>query len=253
MDELELSGRRHISTKRAGKEHGYHSDYIGQLIRGEKVAGQKVGRSWYVDEESLRVYLGKNPVPEVPSQKSSGLLSELPSPAEDSAGQTFAPELPTTAESVLEIEEEIEIKKPEVVAEVVIAEIKEEPVEIKKVVPAPKIEENKEENKIEIHIPRAKNPIVPSGGLTYLPDDEPLLPTVRTRATDEETASVVESEDSETISAPRRSLHVGRTTLVVLLALVVVGLSATASAFISATTTVAEGQTASVHYSLWSQ
>lgn len=57
MDELELSGRRHISAKRAAKEHRYHSDYIGQLIRSNKVAGQKVGRSWYVDAASLDAYL----------------------------------------------------------------------------------------------------------------------------------------------------------------------------------------------------
>ena len=59
MDELEISGKRYISTRRAGKEHGYHSDYIGQLIRGGKVAGQKVGRAWYVDADSLAIYLGK--------------------------------------------------------------------------------------------------------------------------------------------------------------------------------------------------
>ena len=62
MDELEISGKRYISTKRAAREHGYHSDYMGQLIRGKKVAGQKVGRAWYIDEESLNAYLGKAPM-----------------------------------------------------------------------------------------------------------------------------------------------------------------------------------------------
>ena len=57
MDELEISGKRYISTKRAAKEHKYHADYIGQLVRGKKVVGQKVGRSWYVDAESLAEYL----------------------------------------------------------------------------------------------------------------------------------------------------------------------------------------------------
>lgn len=59
MDELEISGRRYISSRRAAKEHKYHSDYIGQLIRGGKVEGQKVGRAWYVDAESLSTYLSK--------------------------------------------------------------------------------------------------------------------------------------------------------------------------------------------------
>lgn len=59
MDELEISGKRYISSRRAAKEHGYHSDYIGQLIRGGKVVGQKVGRSWYVSEESLLAYFNE--------------------------------------------------------------------------------------------------------------------------------------------------------------------------------------------------
>jgi hypothetical protein len=57
MDELEIAGRRYLSTRRAGKEHRYHADYIGQLIRSGKVVGKKVGRSWYVEEESLITYL----------------------------------------------------------------------------------------------------------------------------------------------------------------------------------------------------
>lgn len=56
MDELEISGKRYISSRRAGKEHRYHPDYIGQLIRGGKVPGQKVGRAWYVDAEALKAY-----------------------------------------------------------------------------------------------------------------------------------------------------------------------------------------------------
>jgi len=64
MDELEISGRRYISSRIAAKEHKYHADYIGQLVRGGKVAGQKVGRAWYVDAESLAEYLGK----EVPAR-----------------------------------------------------------------------------------------------------------------------------------------------------------------------------------------
>jgi len=58
MDELEISGRRYISTARAAKENKYHSDYIGQLVRSGKVLGQKVGRSWYVEVGSLNQYLG---------------------------------------------------------------------------------------------------------------------------------------------------------------------------------------------------
>ncbi len=63
MDELEISGRRYLSAKRAAKENRYHSDYIGQLIRAGKILGQKVGRAWYVDAESLEKYLEAAPEP----------------------------------------------------------------------------------------------------------------------------------------------------------------------------------------------
>jgi hypothetical protein len=59
MDELEISGKRYISSRRAAKENAYHSDYIGQLIRGGKLIGTKVGRAWYVEEASLLEFLGK--------------------------------------------------------------------------------------------------------------------------------------------------------------------------------------------------
>ena len=42
MDELEISGKRYISSRRAAQEYKYHADYIGQLVRAKKVAGQKV-------------------------------------------------------------------------------------------------------------------------------------------------------------------------------------------------------------------
>lgn len=59
MDALHISGKWYISSRRAAKEHGYHSDYIGQLIRTGKVKGQKVGRSWYVLADSFSEYLEK--------------------------------------------------------------------------------------------------------------------------------------------------------------------------------------------------
>jgi hypothetical protein len=59
MDELEISGKRYISTRRAAKEYKYHADYLGQLIRGKKLVGRKVGRSWYIDLDSLTTYFGQ--------------------------------------------------------------------------------------------------------------------------------------------------------------------------------------------------
>ena len=61
MDELEISGKLYISSKKAAKQNKYHVDYIGQLIRGGKIIGTKVGRAWYVEASSLASYLNKEP------------------------------------------------------------------------------------------------------------------------------------------------------------------------------------------------
>lgn len=86
MDELEISGKRYISSVRAAKEHKYHSDYIGQLIRGGKVVGQKVGRAWYVEAKSLAEYLGKEvpargPVAKKVKPEPIAVEEKIPAPA----------------------------------------------------------------------------------------------------------------------------------------------------------------------------
>ena len=47
-------GREYISASRAAREIGYHSDYIGQLCRSQKVPGKLIGRTWYVDLNALK-------------------------------------------------------------------------------------------------------------------------------------------------------------------------------------------------------
>ena len=78
MDELEISGKRFISSKRAAKENRYHVDYIGQLIRGGKIVGTKVGRAWYVDENSLAAYLGKEAAIASTNANTARIFSEAP-------------------------------------------------------------------------------------------------------------------------------------------------------------------------------
>lgn len=58
MDELEIQGKKYISSKRASQLTGYAKDYIGQLARGGKLPGTRVGRAWYVDEEALKALAG---------------------------------------------------------------------------------------------------------------------------------------------------------------------------------------------------
>jgi hypothetical protein len=51
--DLFFDGKEYISASRASKKLGYSQDYIGELIRKEKVPGKMIGRTWYVELESL--------------------------------------------------------------------------------------------------------------------------------------------------------------------------------------------------------
>lgn len=53
MDELDLSGKKYISAKRAASLTGYAKDYVGQLARAGKIAATRFGRAWYVEEASI--------------------------------------------------------------------------------------------------------------------------------------------------------------------------------------------------------
>jgi outer membrane biosynthesis protein TonB len=175
MDELEISGKRYISTRRAAREHGYHSDYMGQLIRGGKVAGQKVGRSWYIDEQSLAAYLGKAPASETLAQ-----------PATEPAPAPVIQHEPESAPSAIKKEPQPEpapvVVKEEPQPEATVEEIKVIEAAKEEIAPEPqKVEEiqkevEEEPTKIPIHIP--KEAIQEIGGLRYAHDDSPSLPIV---------------------------------------------------------------------------
>lgn len=54
--ELIFEGKKYISASRAGSITGYNSDYIGQLCRKGLLDCRRVGRSWFVSEESLHTH-----------------------------------------------------------------------------------------------------------------------------------------------------------------------------------------------------
>lgn len=56
MEELLLEGKRFKKASVIAREFGYTSDYVGQLCRGGKIDAQLVGRSWYVDVDSLTAH-----------------------------------------------------------------------------------------------------------------------------------------------------------------------------------------------------
>ncbi|MEA2715144.1 MAG: hypothetical protein QOG91_172, partial [Candidatus Parcubacteria bacterium] len=56
-DSFKIEGRYYISAKRASEISDYSADYVGQLCRGKKVDCRRIGRSWYVTEESLNHHI----------------------------------------------------------------------------------------------------------------------------------------------------------------------------------------------------
>ena len=156
MDELEISGKRYISSKRIAKENKYHPDYMGQLIRAGKVAGTKVGRAWYVEEESFASYLGQERKPYVPPVAVAPVITEV-KPIEIQAQEVHVPV------SIAVVEE----KKEEVVP----ISIVKEPVEEKIA-------------REEIFIPEriyAAPAEVKKTKLTYISDSSPLFPEIGSR------------------------------------------------------------------------
>ncbi len=55
-DDQYLDGVKYISAADAAEAFGFTRDYIGILCRTEKVIGRRIGRNWYVSEESLKSF-----------------------------------------------------------------------------------------------------------------------------------------------------------------------------------------------------
>ncbi len=172
MDELEISGKRYISTRRAAKEYGYHADYIGQLIRGKKLLGRKVGRSWYVELETLAAHFGKE----------GGILPQVGVVAKEVAPHEVI--APAPVEEVLVAPTPVVFAAPA---------FKPNPLQIPTEAPKEKVEikiekniEMEETGRDSIHIPvhvrrpSFETPVIKkAASLTYVSDDEPYVPMTR--------------------------------------------------------------------------
>jgi len=53
---LFFDNKKFISAKEASSLTGYSQDYVGQLARGNKIDSRRIGRVWYVGEESVLNY-----------------------------------------------------------------------------------------------------------------------------------------------------------------------------------------------------
>lgn len=46
-----------ITLREASELSGYNQDYLGSLIRNKKIGGQKMGRNWFVTENTLLEFM----------------------------------------------------------------------------------------------------------------------------------------------------------------------------------------------------
>ncbi len=53
-EKVVIDGVEYISSAKAAELVGYTKDYVGQLSRAGKVEATRVGRSWYISEDSIR-------------------------------------------------------------------------------------------------------------------------------------------------------------------------------------------------------
>ncbi len=56
LETVVIDGKEYISSARAASLVGYTKDYVGQLARAGKVDATRVGRSWYISEDSIRAH-----------------------------------------------------------------------------------------------------------------------------------------------------------------------------------------------------
>ena len=57
-----VNGKEYLPSTLLAVSFGYTSDYIGKLAREEKILGTQVGRQWFVEPESLKIFLQKSEV-----------------------------------------------------------------------------------------------------------------------------------------------------------------------------------------------
>ncbi|MEK7613248.1 MAG: hypothetical protein AAB449_03850 [Patescibacteria group bacterium] len=228
MDELEISGKRYISSRRAAKEHKYHSDYIGQLIRANKVIGEKVGRSWYVEAESLEAYLrgeASAPAPlaiaKVAPATKEKLLPTVEPSAEDSESTQEVPEPAFAFSEALQVREAVQL--PPVASD---------------------------EHKIAVHISK---PQESRRGLTYMSDESPLMPEIK-KETTRDFESLNDEQDTAEVYVPhRKNANKRRPVLALVVVSVLTFIAVTGAAYLLHYSMIVEGETLTASISFGTQ
>ncbi len=73
-DEIFFDGKRYISANEAGASSGLTRDYIARLCRDGKISGRRIGKHWYVGQDSFRDFLVTQEYAK--SRRSESLTSE---------------------------------------------------------------------------------------------------------------------------------------------------------------------------------
>jgi len=249
MDELEIAGQRYLSTRRAGKEHKYHSDYIGQLIRGGKVVGKKVGRSWYVEAASLSAYLSGEVSPP-PAVVENPIVKVTPAAPREVVIEEVVSE-PTVQAVVLEVVEEkiMEAAPAPVAVESLPIKISKEPATFN---PAP-VRRVPLDDSHKVQINAAKVGAHKTGGLRYITDDAPVLPEVQTKKISVVTSEAVPTYEPEylpTVEEVKNYRDALSLAALAVIGIITFSITAGASVAISSQTIIEEGQVAGAGFTL---
>ena len=103
-----------ISTKEASKSSGYTSDYIARLIRSGKIVGQKIGHSWFVDRDSLHIFLADKNKQQKDTTVVETYLPPVVYPAEDNTSLPVSPNAQKIRDKIREISEKTNTPSPQV-------------------------------------------------------------------------------------------------------------------------------------------
>ncbi|MEW5907734.1 MAG: hypothetical protein AB1643_00935 [Patescibacteria group bacterium] len=107
-EEIYFPDGKYLSLKRASEITGYAKDYIGQLCRGNKIKARRLGRDWFVENESLMSYKTK---PKIHKKEKMSEKEETPAVPQVEAPKISEEKTEIKTEQVSALEEKKEDKK----------------------------------------------------------------------------------------------------------------------------------------------
>ena len=85
-----------ITLREASELSGYNQDYLGSLIRGKKIEGQRLGRNWFVTERTLLEFMKQKNL-KIDETKLQAAESDSPTIVDDSSMDQEAPKRSKTS------------------------------------------------------------------------------------------------------------------------------------------------------------